>query len=304
MLDELFHGSFLRDRERLQVPVVEDDQLELAKIFSRAVRRPPHFELVGFEGIQQMLFSTRRILCNQQHLRAAQSDRLLEAGFPQIGGGDLTGQIHRAHRADAGVHAEMIEARLDLDAAGPQGLAFGGDLDLGGRPPRRIESDVDGKALPAEDLRRQAERLEAQVGLGASSQRVRVDGDAQLPRLPGCTHDAAQILIAVGDQNEARNQAGGQRGGAIPYRRLEVGRVAAVPARVLQAPRFAALLGSGVASPARERDHTGPAAAPLRLDPRGQIGSARQILRAHAGRGVHQDSRRYFAFVHGDPRFR
>src|SRR5262249_5729814 len=102
-----------------------------------------------------------------------------------------------ADRADAGVHAKMIKALFDPDATGSQRPAFGRDLDVGCRSPWRIQCDVDGKALAAKNLRGQAQRFEAQVGLRAAGERVCIDGNAELARLPGCTHNATEILIAV-----------------------------------------------------------------------------------------------------------
>ena len=162
-----------------------------------------------------MLFGPHRVLRDQQDLWTAQGDGLLEACLSQSGGGYLSGQVHCAGSAHAGVHAEMIEARLDLDAARPERLALGADLDDGGGALGRTERDVDGKRLAAENLRGQAHGLQAQVGLGPAGERVGVHRDAELACLPGGAHHAAQILVPIGDEDDARHQAGGKRGGAI-----------------------------------------------------------------------------------------
>ena len=85
-------------------------------------------------------------------------------------------------------------------------------------------------------------------GLGRGPpERHGVDGDAELLRLPDGARHAAQILVAVGNQQQARHHAGGQRGRAVADGRFQIGAVARRARGVAQLPAvFGAFRGGGV----------------------------------------------------------
>ena len=145
LLDEMLDGSLLRGGERFDIPIIENHQLDVAQVVGRSVGSPANLKLVGFERLLQVLFGARRVLRDQQHLRAAQRDGLLEAGLAQIGGGDFPARSTAPTVLTLACTRKMIEARLDLDLARTEGLAFGGDLDGGGGAARRVQGDIDGE---------------------------------------------------------------------------------------------------------------------------------------------------------------
>ena len=101
---------------------------------------------------------------------------------------------------------------------------------------RRIERDIHGKALAAEDLRGHAHRFQHQAGPRLAGQRNDVDGHAALLRLPDGARDAAQVLVAVGDQQHARHHAGRQRGQPFADGGFQIGAVRGLAGAVCQFP--------------------------------------------------------------------
>ena len=87
---------------------------------------------------------------------------------------------------------------------------------------RRLHRDIDGEPLAAEYLPRNGDAVQPQSGFRTSGQGHGIDGYAQLLRLPDGARHGAQVLIAVGDQQQARHHARGQRRRAVADGRLQI----------------------------------------------------------------------------------
>ena len=103
----LLHVGFERclgcGRNRLHVPVVDRDKLEIVEFGRHAAGRLLHFELVGAQHAKDVLLARGRIARDHEHARTAQRHRILEAGLAQIAGRDLAGQRDGAYAVDAGL---------------------------------------------------------------------------------------------------------------------------------------------------------------------------------------------------------
>ncbi len=237
LLDEILERRLPRLRDRFHVPVVDDDQLVIGQILGNAVGRTLYRELVGFERVHQVFLARCGIVGNQQHARAAQGDGVFETGFAQTLGGDLAGERDGAGGVDAGLQAQVVVARrqgypvrlpMDLPSAVISTVASAA------RGDSRVTST--GKRSPLNTCPGNADGFEQQAGLGAARQSDGVDGDAELLRLPDGAGDAAQVFIAVGNQQQARHHAGGQRADAVANGGFQIGAMAADAGGVAQLP--------------------------------------------------------------------
>ena len=111
-----------------------------------------------------------------------------------------------------------------------------------GRAPHRGASTATsiGKRSPLKTCPGMVTLFQPQSGFRTSGQRDGVDGDAQLLRLPDGARHAAQILIAVGDQQQARHHAGRQRRRAVADGALQI---RAAPRRARGVAQLPAVLG-------------------------------------------------------------
>ena len=147
-----------------------------------------------------------------------------------------------------------------------------------------------GNRSPLKTWPGKGDRFETQARLGTAGQRDGVDGDAELLRLPDGARHAAQILVAVGDQQQARHHAGGQRRRAVADGGFQI-RAAARWRRRYGADcqlALSAFVAAATRVVARERNHARPVAARGLSTCVGDGRFALQILRRNAGRGVGQ----------------
>ena len=93
-----------------------------------------------------------------------------------------------------------------------------------------------GNCSPVNAMRRQADGFQAQRRLRPARQREGIDGNPELLRLPGRARDAALVLLAVGDQRDARHHARGQRRDGFANGGFEIGGAAGFAGGRLQAP--------------------------------------------------------------------
>ncbi len=178
----------------------------------------------------------------------------------------------------------MIHPCSQIHFAGADRLAFCRQRHAGVGRARRLHRNVDGEALAAEHLARNGDAFQAQSGLGASGQGHGIDGYAQLPGLPDGARHGAQILIAVGDQQQARHHARGQCCRTVADGRLQIRPAPRRARRLTQLPAVLRLL--------LQRDH--PRAArewhdphPVPPVPALHFGCnrrfPREVFRRHAG---------------------
>ena len=145
--------------------------------------------------------------------------------------------------------AQMIRAGGQIDLVAADRLAFGRHLDR--RLARRaatVSVISIGKRSPLNTCAGKRDGFQQQAGLRTPGQRDRVDRNPELLRLPDGARDAAQVLVAVGDQQQARHHAGGQRRRAVADRRFQIGAVARRAGGVAQLP---VALDAFVAAPRR-----------------------------------------------------
>ena len=191
---------------------------------------------------EQVLLAGGRIVRHQQDARTAQRHGILEARLAQTVGRDLARQRDGAGRVHAGLQAQVIGAGDELHLVGADRFAFGRHLHGSLRGARRFQRHLDGETLAAEDLAGNRNRFQQQSRLGAAGQRHGIDGDAELLRLPDGARHAAQVFVAVGDQQQARHHAGGQRGGAVANGGFQIGAVARRAGGVAQLPAVLGVL--------------------------------------------------------------
>jgi hypothetical protein len=139
------------------------------------------------------------------------------------------------------VDPQLVCARLERQLARTQDLALGCHLDGGARPGRRTHGDIDWEPLAGEGDSGKRDGIEMEVRLGTAAERIRVDRDSELARLPSGAGDAAEVLAAVCNENEARHAAGRQGGDAVADSGFEIGAAARGARRVLQFPSVFAL---------------------------------------------------------------
>ena len=155
----------------------------------------------------------------------------------------------------------------------------------------RVERDVDGKSLAAEDLAGNADRFQAQAGLGTARRARTVSMGT--PSCCACQMARATLprfSLPSEISSDARHHAGGQRGRRLADGGFQVGAVAGVAGGVAQVPAVLGIVRpSEVRVDAREGNHAtssgGRAPSPLRS---AQADSRSQICGRDAGRGVDQ----------------
>jgi len=209
LLDECLDLLFACERQRFEVPIVEDHELEIAELAMAGIVRALDLELRGVERLHEVRFGSLGVLGKVEHAGTPEHDGLrdVDVGI-EIGRFDGEREIQRAGCREAGVDMHFVRSFLERDRSIAQHLAFGADLHSSTRGLRRDDCKVDGKMLAGEGEGGHAHGLDSQGGLGASAQSERVDGDTEVPRLPGRAGDAARVLLAVGHEDDARDQTG------------------------------------------------------------------------------------------------
>ena len=203
-----------------------------------------HFKLRRGQRRRQVGIHGRRVLRDVENLGTPQHHRLIEADLARALRPDRDRQIERAGGVEAGVQANRIGARRQRDLCLAEAAALGRQLHLGRAGLRHGNHRIDGELFARERNRREADRLQPQCRPRLSGNRVGVDGNAQLLRLPGGARDAALVLLAVGNQRDARHQAGGQRGRGFPDRRFQIGGASLIARGRLHLERFQFLAGA------------------------------------------------------------
>ena len=175
------------------------------------IGRAIDIKLGGGEGLQQMRFGSRRILRDEKNLGTAQSDGAIEPEFTESIGLDDAGEAQCAGRGEAGVNANLIVAHFEFYVIRTEHFAFGADLDGARYGGWRDDAQIHGKLLASERDGGNGNGFQAQSGLGPASESECINRNAEALRLPSRARDAARVLLAVRDQDDARNHVGRKR---------------------------------------------------------------------------------------------
>ncbi len=166
---------------------------------------------------------------------------------------DPASQFDSSGGGYAGMRAYLVCAGSKIHATCAQRLALCGHFNTGLCGTRRRERDVNGKALSAENFRRHANRLENQARTRTAGEWDHIDGHAPLLCLPDGAGDATHILVAIGNQQNTRHQAGRQSGQSFAHSGFQIGGRRRLSLAISELPHFCgALVETYIARDARE----------------------------------------------------
>ena len=287
LLHERLEVRLERRGQRFQIPVVQHHGLIAVQRLHRRGAGLFHVVLRSLQYAQQMRAGARWILGKVKQPGPPQGERLRKSQLAQALGRDTPLHLHRAAGGETGVKPHAALARRQFHFLHAQRLALGSELDLRLGRPRRAHHEVDRKPLAGERRARRGDGFEPQQRLGAAAQRIRVNRDSLLLRLPRRPHGAAAIFLAIGNQHHARHHARRNRSRRVANSRLEVRALAALAAGAPELEALRGLLRGKVARLARKGHHPQPVPAAGGFERAHDGRGLLQVRRRHAGRGIH-----------------
>ncbi len=166
-----------------------------------------------------------------------------------------------------------------------------------------IRASLRWESFPAENLSGNRYRFQHQTRLGRPASANGINGNAELLRLPDAARYAAQVLVAVGDQDQAGHHPAGSA--AAPSRMAD-SRSVPWPAALAVWRRAHPSLVCSLSAALRVTRANGmtrsPVPPPGILHAIGKDDSARKSSRRDAGRSVRQNRHRDLALINYDAR--